>query len=97
MPAKSRHGKWKNQGGKKARARQQTGTPASQPAVAAAAAQPSVAAAAPPPAPARPPSPAKAAASKVLEYPSITGELRLIGILVGIIVVVLIILSFVLR
>ncbi|HJX13444.1 MAG TPA: hypothetical protein VJ377_07960 [Dehalococcoidales bacterium] len=91
MPGKSKHGRGKQpHQSKKSRAMRRQEVTSPRP-VAEAGAPPTVAAAAPLP----PPKPAAPAKVKVIEYPYITAELRRIGILAGIIIVILVILSLV--
>ena len=92
MPGKSRHGKGKHAHlSKKSRAKQRHGTMALQPPVATAAPQPATTASMPPP----PRSPTSPARLKTAQYPYITTELRRIGILAGIILVILVVLALV--
>lgn len=93
MPGKSRHGKGKHpHHSKKSKARQRHGAIALQQTVAADVPKP-VAAISTPPSSRAPTSPATLRAAR---YPYITTELRRIGILAGIILVILIVLALVL-
>ena len=91
MPGKSRHGKGKHhQHSKKIRARHHVPM-VSQPAVAGTP-QPAATISAPPPSRA----PTAATIPRAIQHPYITAELRNIGILTGIILVILIVLALVL-
>jgi hypothetical protein len=93
MPGKSRHGKGKHlHHSKKSKAKQRYGTMALQQPVAADIPKP-VATTGTPPSSRAPTSPAT---SRTVQYPYITTELRRIGILAGIILVILIVLALVL-
>jgi len=93
MPGKSRHGKGKQYQSKKSKAKQRHASMAPHQQVAAAAPQPAT----PPREPAATTNePAAPVTKAVSRYPYISSELRRIGILAGIIIVVLIILSQVL-
>jgi hypothetical protein len=93
MPGKSKHGKGKHQyRGKKGRAKYRHATMAPNQPVVADTAAPAATTGIPPSA-SMPTSPKSL---RVVQYPYITGELRRIGILAGIILVILIVLALVL-
>ena len=98
MPGKSRRGKRKHyQQIKKSRAKQQHVAMISQQPVVAGAPQPAATISAPLPSRAPvPKAPASPATTRAAQYPYITTELRNIGILTGIILVILIVLARVL-
>ena len=93
MPGKSRHGKGKHpQHSKKSKAKQRHGATALQQHVVTDAPTPAATISTPPSSRA----PASSAKTRTVQYPYITTELRRIGILAGIILVILIVLALVL-
>jgi len=94
MPGKSRHGKVKHHHrSKKSKAKQRHDAMTFQPPAAVDTPQPAAAISTPPSAKTPTPPPA---APRMAQYPYITKELRRIGILAGIILVILIVLALVL-
>ena len=94
MPGKARHGKGKHpHQSKKSKAKQRYGDMAFQQHVSADIPKPATTVSTPSPKSTTPTAPAK---SRTAQYPYITTELRRIGILAGIILVVLIVLALVL-
>jgi hypothetical protein len=96
MPGKSRHSKGKHHHqSKKSKAIRRQGTAAATPTATSTPATAPVAAAPPAKAPTSPKAAGAPSKTTVIEYPYIIGELKRIGILAGIAIIVLFILSFI--